>query len=131
MKSLLQVKFVMGGAMAVFPIPTPTPLDVDLMENEIIALLINFNLAHPNWCDALFAGASTYTIGDDNCNETFTFITQYINSYCYYYWKECWSIQPITRKQRINWKWAQLTGVDKWIFAAIAGCCQRQQQTRS
>ena len=52
----------------VFPIPTPTPLDVDLMENEIIALLINFNIAYPNCCHAL-VDASTYTIGDGNCTE--------------------------------------------------------------
>ncbi len=72
------------------------------MEDDIIALLVNFNLAHPNCCHPLFASASaSYTIGDDNCsNETFTFvITQYmIDSYCYYYWKKCWSVQePITQ----------------------------------
>ena len=50
------------------------------MEDDIIALLVNFNLAHPNCCHPLFASASaSYTIGDDNCsNETFTFITQYM-----------------------------------------------------
>ena len=65
--------------MAVFPTPTP-PLNVDLMEDdEIIALLININLAYPNCCHALVDASSSYTIGDDNCNETFTLITQYID----------------------------------------------------